>query len=101
MDENIIRSTALFFYLNLFDSKLSFAASQRTLSTWRDLGSNRKADLIPIAQKNLRHIKSIKYFGPQNVEGEFELPKNLKIESWREFKKRADEAEYEAVLWSQ
>lgn len=101
MDEKIIRSIALFFYLNLFDSKLAFAASQRTLSAWRDQGTNKRSDLVPIAQKTLKHLASLKFFGLQNVGGEFELPKNTTLDAWRELKKRVDWAEYDAILWSQ
>jgi hypothetical protein len=101
MDETIIRSTALFFYLNLFDPKLAFAASQRTLSAWRDRGTNRRSDVIPIAQKTLKHLSSLKFFGLENAPGEFELPKNLHLDAWRELKKRVDWAEYDAILWSQ
>ena len=101
MDESIIRSTALFFYLNLFDTKLAFAASQRTLSSWRDLGISRRSDLVPIAQKQLKHIRSLKFFGPESVAGDFELPKNVEIAAWKELKKRVEWAEYDAILWSQ
>jgi len=101
MDENIIRSTALFFYLNLFDTKLAFAASQRTLSAWRDLGTGRRADLIPVAQKTLKRLSSLKIFGLENVPGEFELPKNVDLAAWKELKKRIDWGEYDAILWSQ
>jgi hypothetical protein len=101
MDENIIRSTALFFYLNFFDTKLAFAASQRSLSTWRDLGTNRRSDLIPIAQKTLKHLRSLKFFGLESVPGDFELPKNFDISAWKELKKRVEWAEYDAILWSQ
>lgn len=100
MDENIIRSTALFFYLNLFDSKLAFAASQRTLSAWRDLGNGRRSDLISIAHKNLKHIRTFKLFGLEKVPGDFDLPKNLNPAAWMELKKRVESAEYAAVLWS-
>lgn len=101
MDENIIRSTALFFYLNLFDSKLAFAASQRTVSAWRDLGTERRSDLISLAHKNLKYVRSLKFFHLEKVAGEFEMPKNLNTAAWIELKKRVEEAEYAAILWSQ
>lgn len=101
MDEKIIRSTALFFYLNLFDPKLAFAASQRTLSTWRDHGAQNRADLIPFAQKTLKQLSALKFFGLENVAGEFEIPRSVNIEAWKELKKRVDWAEYDAILWSQ
>ena len=101
MDENIIRSTALFFYLNLFDSRLAFAASQRTLSAWRDHGGSRRSDLIPIAKKTLKHVRSLRFFGLENVPGDFDLPKGIDTRAWIELKKRVEIAEYEAILWSQ
>jgi hypothetical protein len=96
MDENIIQSVALFFYLNLFDSRPAFSASQHTLAQWRDLGTNKKSDLIPIAQKMLKKTKA----KPGTGSDDFILPKNLDLAAWMEFKKRSDSAEYETVLWS-
>lgn len=101
MDESIIRSATLFFYLNLFDTRASFSASQKAISNWKDLGTVKRADLIPIAHKILSHSRGLKIFSPQGIPGEFVLPKDLNIQTWQEFHKRADSAEFEAVLWSQ
>jgi DNA-binding NarL/FixJ family response regulator len=101
MDEQIIRSVTLYFYLNLFDSRAAFSASQKVLSAYKDLASDNRSDLIPLAQKILGHSRGLKIFSPQGVTGEFSIPKNLNIDAWMDFHKRADSAEYESVLWSQ
>lgn len=101
MDESIIRSVALFFYLNLFDAKQAHSASQRTLASFKDLGSRTNGDLIALAMKVLRHARTLKFFSAGSLSGEFTLPKDLKLDAWTEFKKRSDNAEYETVLWSQ
>ena len=101
MDEKIIRSVALFFYLNLFDSRQAFSASQKTLASWKDHGGVNKSTLIPIARKILNRTTSFRGFGPQGPSGDFNPPMELNIQPWREFKKRADSAEFETVLWSQ
>lgn len=101
MDEAIIRALSLYFYLNLFDTKAAFSAAQKALSTWNDLGSNVRSEVIPIATKVLQHSKGTKFFAPASVIGEFKVPNGLHIDQWREFQKRGDTAEIEAVLWSQ
>ena len=100
MDEQIIRSVTLFFYLNLFDSRASYSASQKVLSSWKDLDSDHRSDLIPLARKILKASHGLKIFSPQGVPVEFAIPPNFSMDAWMEFRKRADSAEFEAVLWS-
>jgi hypothetical protein len=100
MDEKIIRSVSLYFYLNLFDPRLAFSASQKTLARFRDLESNSNIDLIKIARKILTHAKGPKVFGPGADAGEFTIPKELNLKAWKSFKQISDSAEFEAVLWS-
>ena len=103
MDERLIRSVALFFYLNLLDSKLAFGASQRALMNWRELSRNGKPSYSELISMVHQVLPKAGRFRLENLpqETSWKMSDQVDLAPWIEFQKRSEQKEFWAVLWSQ
>lgn len=105
MDEKLIRSTALFFYLNLFDSRLAYSAAQKALIDWRKIGlkigdSEAWPRFIAVTTHVLSKIHRVKPADEEEAQGHWQIPEGVDLELWRKFKNNCDSKDFLAVLYS-
>lgn len=107
VSEGALRTILLFFFYSLMSDRLARSAAQKTLRRW--LRSAKKtgqtgqeedfAELVRIGSAVFRK------YAKKNEGVGFEsrlcdIPKDLSLSDWREFRRRASEEEFLAVLWA-